>query len=129
MNERIFAGDHVYLAGDLDNIECEVDNLSGMLNKQLVTLQCAWGIEMARSKKPSPVRPIAPISGSNANSAKSTYIARARSQYTASTDDIEIDNDPDVGIAEAGAWIAAWVWVTQEEAGLCEEETTPGRAG
>lgn len=82
---------------------------------------------MARNNNPSPIKPIAPTSGGNPDAVKSAYIARARRLYTMSTDDVEIDDAPDVGIAEEGAWVAAWVWVTQEEAGLCEDETIPSR--
>ena len=49
--------------------------------------------------------------------------------YTMSSDDVEIDDAPDVGIAEEGAWVAAWVWVMQEEAGLYEKEATPNLKG
>jgi hypothetical protein len=70
----------------------------------------------------SPIRPTAPISTDKADAAKAAYIAVARKRYTKSTYDIEIDDVPNVGIAEGGAWIAAWVWVSQEEAGLCEDE-------
>jgi hypothetical protein len=44
------------------------------------------------------------------------YIEAARAQYT--DDDIEIDDDPEVSRAldESGAWVAAWVWVYNEEA-------------
>lgn len=84
---------------------------------------------MARNNNPSPIKPIAPRSGINADAAKSAYIASARRLYTMSSDDVEIDGAPDVGIAEDGAWVAAWVWVTQEEAGLYEEEATPSPKG
>jgi hypothetical protein len=50
----------------------------------------------------------------------SAYIAQARQQYTTSTSDLEIDDEPQVSIAEDGAWVAAWVWVTQGEAGLAK---------
>jgi hypothetical protein len=51
----------------------------------------------------------------------STYIAQARRLYTTSTADLEIDDEPQVSIAEHGAWVSAWVWVTQEEAGLSKK--------
>jgi len=54
----------------------------------------------------------------------SAYIAQARQRYTRSTSDFEIDDEPQVSIAKDGAWVAAWVWVTQEEAGLSKERRT-----
>ncbi|MDR3772104.1 MAG: hypothetical protein P4L26_02085 [Terracidiphilus sp.] len=50
----------------------------------------------------------------------SAYIAQARQQYMTSTSDLEIDDEPQVSIAEGGAWVAAWVWVTQGGAGLAK---------
>ena len=84
---------------------------------------------MARNKNPIPLKPIAPITGIIPDAVKSAYIARARQLYTMSSDDVEIDDAPDVGIAEEGAWVAAWVWVMQEEAGLYEKEATPNLKG
>jgi molybdopterin synthase catalytic subunit len=56
---------------------------------------------------------------SSAAGAKTTYIGIARQKYEgASNNDIEIDEDPAVSIADGGAWVAAWVWVTQEEVEL-----------
>jgi hypothetical protein len=72
-----------------------------------------------------PTKPVAPRSGGKAEAAKAAYIAVARQRYTKSTYDIEIDDVPNVGIVEDGAWVAAWLWVSQEEAGLCEEEAAP----
>lgn len=69
-----------------------------------------------------PIQPPEPIS--DADPIKAAYVARARRQYTASTDDIEIDDHPNVGVAEGGAWVAAWVWVTQEDAGFGKEDAT-----
>jgi hypothetical protein len=54
----------------------------------------------------------------------SAYIAQARQQYTTSTSDIEIDDEPQVSIAEDGAWIAAWVWVTQGKLNLSKKKQT-----
>lgn len=54
----------------------------------------------------------------------SAYIAQARRQYTTSTPDLEIDDEPKVSITADGAWVAAWVWVTQGEAGLSMEART-----
>ena len=70
----------------------------------------------------SPIRHPAPISGCKVDAARAAYITVARQRYTKSTYDIEIDDDPSVGITENGGWVAAWLWVSQEEAGLCEEE-------
>lgn len=69
-----------------------------------------------------PVQPTAPIF--EVDPIKAAYINEARRKYTKSTDDIEIDDRPNVGIAEGGAWIAAWVWVTQEDAGFGTEDAT-----
>ena len=48
------------------------------------------------------------------------YVAKAKRQYTR-LNDIEIDDEPNVSLSELGAWVAAWVWVGKEEAGLCKE--------
>lgn len=62
------------------------------------------------------------ISGDNVVVAKAVYVAQAKQQYDKQSDnDIEIDEDPAVSIAEEGAWVAAWVWVSREEAGLRKE--------
>jgi len=61
------------------------------------------------------------------SAAASAYIAQARRQFSVGTSDLEIDDDPEVSIAKNGAWIAAWVWVTQEEARL-PKKRTPHRA-
>jgi hypothetical protein len=51
--------------------------------------------------------------------AKAAYVAQAKRQYDLqSNNDIEIDEEPVVSVAEEGAWIAAWVWVNRKEAGL-----------
>lgn len=73
----------------------------------------------------SPNRHIAQISGGKVDAVKAAYITVARQRYTKSTYDIEIDDGPSVGITEDGAWVAAWLWVSQEEASLCEEEAAP----
>lgn len=39
-------------------------------------------------------------------------IEAARSNYA--TDDIEIDDDPLLSIADEGVWVSAWVWVPTE---------------
>jgi hypothetical protein len=74
---------------------------------------------------PSPIGPAAQISSDKLDAAKAAYITVARQRYTKSTYDIEIDDVPKVGIVEDGAWVAAWLWVSHEEAGLCEEEAAP----
>ena len=50
------------------------------------------------------------------------YISRARQLYIDSTDDIEIDDSPDVSDAGYGAWVAAWVWVDREEVDPCAQD-------
>jgi hypothetical protein len=51
--------------------------------------------------------------------AKAAYVAEAKLQYEKQSDnDLEIDENPAVSIAEEGAWVAAWVWVSGEEIGL-----------
>jgi hypothetical protein len=54
----------------------------------------------------------------------SVYIAQARKQYTASTSDLEIDDEPQVSISKDGAWVAAWVWVPREEIDLSKKRQT-----
>jgi hypothetical protein len=44
---------------------------------------------------------------------KAKYIARAREMYA--SDDLEIDNQPQVSVADTGVWVAAWVFVHKEE--------------
>ena len=63
-----------------------------------------------------------PESSTNEQSAVSAYTAQARQQYAASSDNIEIDDGPEVSVAESGAWVAAWVWVDEEDAGLRGEK-------
>jgi hypothetical protein len=75
------------------------------------------------SNDPSPIRPDARTSGGEVGVAKAAYITVARQRYTKSTHDIEVDDFPSVGVVEDGAWVAAWLWVSQEDAGLCEEQT------
>jgi hypothetical protein len=56
---------------------------------------------------------------------ESAYMARATQLYAKPSDcDIEIDDEPKVSIGEGGAWVAAWVWVSQEEAGLPKKGRT-----
>lgn len=47
-------------------------------------------------------------------------ITRARELYA--NDETEIDDDPAVSHADDGTWVAAWVWVSNEEAGLIDDE-------
>jgi len=43
-------------------------------------------------------------------------IERARAMYAVpSDDDLEIDDEPLVSVAEKGTWVAAWVWVPRAE--------------
>lgn len=67
----------------------------------------------------SAIKPSLPKSSPREQSAIAAYISQARHQYAASSGKVEIDDRPDVSVAEGGAWVAAWVWVDQEEAGLC----------
>lgn len=74
------------------------------------------------SREPTLIKPALPKSSPKEKPATAAYIAYARQQYAASSDDIEIDDGPEVSIAEGGAWVAAWVWVDQEEAGLSRKK-------
>lgn len=47
----------------------------------------------------------------------SAYIAEARRQ-SRGTSELEIDDEPNVSLSKSGAWVAAWVWVDREAAGL-----------
>jgi hypothetical protein len=68
-----------------------------------------------------PAGPEVQKSARKEKSIASAYIAQARQQYITSSLDLEIDGEPQVSFAENGAWVAAWVWVTQEDAGLSEK--------
>lgn len=48
---------------------------------------------------------------------KARYIEQARAQYA--NDDLEIDDNPAIskGGDGDGVWVAAWVWVSDEEIG------------
>jgi hypothetical protein len=59
-----------------------------------------------------------PNSSPEQDAIAAAYISQARQEYTSSKNDIEIDDAPNVSIGEGGAWVAAWVWVGQEEASL-----------
>lgn len=52
------------------------------------------------------------------------FIAQARQQYATSFPELEIDDDPKVSISKGGAWVAAWVWVSQEETELTQKRRT-----
>jgi hypothetical protein len=41
-------------------------------------------------------------------------IAAARDMYA--SDDVEIDDNPKLSHADDGVWVAAWVWVSREDA-------------
>jgi hypothetical protein len=43
------------------------------------------------------------------------YIAEAKRHGMS---ELEIDDDPKVSLSEGGAWVAAWVWIDDEAAGL-----------
>ena len=88
----------------------------------LVDLYFSCEVKPSMGNDLSPIRHPDPISGGKVDAASAAYIAVARQRYTKSTYDIEIDDDPCVGITENGGWVAAWLWVSQEDAGLCEEE-------
>lgn len=49
------------------------------------------------------------------------YIKAAIERWgTGSNGDLEIDGDPRVSASENGAWVQAWVWVSNTEAGICD---------
>ena len=49
------------------------------------------------------------------------YIGAAREVFA--TDDLEIDDDPNVSLGgDPGAWVHAWVWVSDEDAGIQTED-------
>lgn len=51
---------------------------------------------------------------------EAAYIQAAREQWT--NDELEIDDNPTVSTgADNGAWVAAWVWVADIDAGICSE--------
>lgn len=41
------------------------------------------------------------------------YVASARQRFTTSTNDIEIDDRPRLSYATGGAWVSAWLWVSE----------------
>lgn len=47
---------------------------------------------------------------------------RSAAQEHWADDECEIDGDAFVSASDEGAFVAAWVWVSREEAGLSEEE-------
>lgn len=48
------------------------------------------------------------------------FIQAARDEY-ATTDELEIDDTPEVSEGDRGAWVAAWVWVSNDLAGVPTE--------
>ncbi|QNG62646.1 hypothetical protein B1VFA_014 [Rhizobium phage B1VFA] len=49
------------------------------------------------------------------------YISAARDHWA--SDDLEIDDDPRVSAGgDPGAWVHAWVWVRDDEAGIPDED-------
>jgi hypothetical protein len=72
------------------------------------------------NREQSHTKPAFPSPSSKEKSDIAVYIAQARNQY-ATSDKIEIDERPDVSVAELGAWVAAWVWVDQEGLSLREK--------
>jgi hypothetical protein len=67
----------------------------------------------------SAIEPAKPKSRRSRRAIELEYISVARdNQAKPSSNTIEIDDDPRVSTSEAGAWVAAWVWVDCEEVGL-----------
>jgi len=65
------------------------------------------------------IEPAKPKSRRSRRAIELEYIAVARNHHARpSSNTIEIDDDPKVSASEAGAWVAAWVWVDCEEVGL-----------
>ncbi|MGB6974180.1 MAG: hypothetical protein WBD67_05810 [Terracidiphilus sp.] len=61
-----------------------------------------------------------PLKGKeNVNAA---YIALARREFATSSTEIEIDDDPAVSVAEGGAWVSAWLWVSHLESHQSEKD-------
>jgi hypothetical protein len=44
-----------------------------------------------------------------------TLVEKARALYEGSDGDLEIDDDASTSPGEGGTWVAAWVWVPQED--------------
>jgi hypothetical protein len=74
------------------------------------------------SKEPSHTKPALQKSPFDEESGIADYVAHARQRYATESKDIEIDEKPEVSIADGGAWVSAWVWVDQEDADLHEEK-------
>ena len=91
-----------------------------------------WGCEDCNctgfdrgAAKGAPERPIATVFLNPSDSDKA-YIHAAREMIAGGchfdADDIEIDDNPLTSPGEDhGAWVAAWVWVSNSDADLCEE--------
>jgi len=58
------------------------------------------------------------------------HIEEARKRWA--TDELEIDDAPEVSEASGGCWVAGWVWVSDEDAGITtaqdEDEEEPALA-
>jgi len=52
-------------------------------------------------------------------------IDMARAMYQ--ENDIEIDDDAKISVAEGGAWVQAWVWIPEEELALVGTIGAPPR--
>lgn len=47
------------------------------------------------------------------------YIDAARLE---TDDDLEIDDTPELSQADEGCWVAAWIWVSNSDAGIKDAE-------
>lgn len=50
-------------------------------------------------------------------------IEAARQQYT--SDEVEIDDMPEVSPADLGVWVSAWVWIARDEQETCRTCDAP----
>lgn len=46
------------------------------------------------------------------------YIDAAKDVFESQSDDIEIDNDAEVSVSDGGAWVQAWVFVSDDDVTL-----------
>lgn len=44
---------------------------------------------------------------------RAAFVKVARNEYV--TDEVEIDDEPELSPSEDGCWVAAWVWVSNED--------------
>lgn len=59
--------------------------------------------------------------------ADAIFIAKARDLYA--DDECEIDDAPATSAGDGGTWVAAWVWVSNDDVEVCEEcGAIPGTA-